>query len=94
MYPRGRAMSVRTHRGVRADVSVLSPGYFITDAIVHPSHGRSSRHCLTVRLSAIVPVTTLVESRGEMKLMNATSVIFPPPQHSQPECASSSLYAL
>jgi hypothetical protein len=36
-------------RRVRADASVLSPGNFIMDATVRPSHGRPSGHRLTVR---------------------------------------------
>jgi hypothetical protein len=47
--------SART-RGVRVDAarvhanaSVLSPGNFITDATVRPSHGRLSGHRPTVR---------------------------------------------
>jgi hypothetical protein len=56
--PRGRVfafaqtqVSAQTLGCVRADASVLSPGYFITDAIVRPSHGRPSGHCLIVRPS-------------------------------------------
>jgi hypothetical protein len=40
--PRGQAR-------VRADASFLSPGNFITDAIVHLSHGRPSGHRPTLR---------------------------------------------
>jgi hypothetical protein len=46
-----KLVSAWTHRGVRADTSVLSPSNFITDATVRPSHGRPSGHHLTVSLS-------------------------------------------
>jgi hypothetical protein len=36
---------------VRVDTSVLPPGNFVTDATMHPSHGRPSSHRLTVRPS-------------------------------------------
>jgi hypothetical protein len=50
--PCGRwVASPRTYRGVRADTSILSPGNFITDATVRPSHGRPSGHHPTVRPS-------------------------------------------
>jgi hypothetical protein len=47
------------HARVRADVSVLSPDNFITDATVRPSHVRPSGHRPTVRLFAIVHMTIL-----------------------------------
>jgi hypothetical protein len=48
---RGRAMSARTCCCIRADASVLSPGNFITDATVRPSHERPSGHRPIIRPS-------------------------------------------
>jgi hypothetical protein len=45
---------------VRADASVLSPGNFIADARVRPSHGRPRGHRPIVCRSVIVRVTTLI----------------------------------
>jgi hypothetical protein len=59
-YPRGRAVSAGMLGCVRTDASVLLPGNFITDATVHPSHGRPSGHRLTIRPSVIIRVTTLL----------------------------------
>jgi hypothetical protein len=47
------------HWRVCADISVLTPGNFITDAIVRPSHRQSSGHRPSIRPSSIVRVTTL-----------------------------------
>jgi hypothetical protein len=44
-------MSALTHRSVRADASVLSPGNFITDATVCPSHERPNGYRPSVRAS-------------------------------------------
>jgi hypothetical protein len=44
-------MFARMHGHVRADVSVLFPGNFITDATVCPSHGQSNGHRPSVRPS-------------------------------------------
>jgi hypothetical protein len=41
----GMSAFARTVGCVHADVSVLRPCNFITDATVHPSHGRPSGHC-------------------------------------------------
>jgi hypothetical protein len=41
----------RGYASVRTDASVLSPGNFITDATVRPSHGRPSGHRPIVRPS-------------------------------------------
>jgi hypothetical protein len=57
--PRGRVLSIRTLRCVRAAVIVLPPYNFIIDAIVRPSHGRPSGHRPIVRPSVIVHVTAL-----------------------------------
>jgi hypothetical protein len=63
----GGSASARTpvrpcgHCRVRADASVLFSCNFITDATVRPSHGRPSGHRPTVRSSAILRVTTLVQ---------------------------------
>jgi hypothetical protein len=43
--------SVQTHKGVRADASVLSLGNFRTDATMRLSHGRPSGHRPTFRPS-------------------------------------------
>jgi hypothetical protein len=60
--------SAWTLRCFRADATVLSPGNFITDATVCPSHGRLSGHRSTVRPSVIVPVTTLMRMSGSPPL--------------------------
>jgi hypothetical protein len=57
---RGRTLSVQTLDCVRSNASILSPGNFITDAIVRPSHERLSGHRLTIHPSVIVHVTTLL----------------------------------
>jgi Zn-dependent alcohol dehydrogenase len=44
-------MSVRTLDCVRTNASVLPLGNFITNAIVHPNHGRPNGHRPTVRPS-------------------------------------------
>jgi hypothetical protein len=49
--------SVRTHRPVRPDTSVLSPSNYITDAIVRPSYRRPIVRP-SVRPSTMVYVTT------------------------------------
>jgi hypothetical protein len=46
-------VSVRMHRLVRADASILPPGNFITDATVRPSHGRPNGHRPTVHPSVL-----------------------------------------
>jgi hypothetical protein len=58
----GRAVSARTLGCVRANASVLPLCNIITDAVVHPSHGRPSGHRPTVRPSAIVRLSTLLTS--------------------------------
>jgi hypothetical protein len=50
--------------GVRSDASVLSPGNFITDATLRPSHRRPNGHRSIVRPSVIVRVTTLLPAVG------------------------------
>lgn len=42
---------MRTRSCVRMDMSVLSPGNFIMDAIVHLSHGQPSGHHPSIRPS-------------------------------------------
>jgi hypothetical protein len=49
----------RERARIRTDASVLSPGNFIIDATVRPSHGRPNSHRPSVHPSAIVRVTTL-----------------------------------
>jgi hypothetical protein len=67
-----------THRRVHADASILSPGNFITDAIVRPSHRRPNGHRPIVRPSvhpsSIVRVTTLVSGVQTWKLIFGDSV--------------------
>jgi hypothetical protein len=57
---------VRLHGCKGADVSLFTPGNFITDATVRPSHGRPGGHRPSihpsVRPSVIVRVTTVASN--------------------------------
>jgi hypothetical protein len=53
-------LCLRRLQRVRTNASLFTPCNFITDATVHPSHGRPSGHRPSVRPSVIVCVTTLV----------------------------------